>query len=230
MANILPSVAPASGRPVQASIGCAPTARAHPSYSSKRTSAALARVLSRSALFLPDGQYLAFSQGSGIETIGLDLTDPDHPKAGKRETLLPGTSYAPSFSPDGHWLAYSAADSGPSEVYVTPFPSASGKWLVSNSNTAAFMPSWSRNGREIYYQRGDGRIMVVSYTVKSGSFEADPPRVWADRALPMGNNGLAPDGRFAVAIPAEDNRQKQSSHIVFLMNFFDELKRKAPLK
>ena len=29
-------------------------------------------------------------------------------------------------SPDGHWLAYEADDSGPFEIYVTPYPDVGG--------------------------------------------------------------------------------------------------------
>ena len=112
-------------------------------------------------------------------------------------------------------------------MYVTTVPTPRGRWLVSSGGGSR--PVWSRNGRELFYQGLDGRIMVVRYAAVGGSFVADPARVWLDRRLTQGSVlGLAPDGRFAVAIPVEDEQQKPQSHVVFLLNFFDELKRRAP--
>ena len=63
--------------------------------------------------FTPDGRRLAFHQSGGatgrdIWTLPLDLTDPDHPKAGAPELFLatPSDDVEPEFSPDGRWLAY----------------------------------------------------------------------------------------------------------------------------
>jgi hypothetical protein len=44
------------------------------------------------------------------------------------------------------------------------------------------------------------------------------------------NYNLAPDGkRIAVLMPAEASQAQQAqNHVIFLQNFFDELRRKAP--
>jgi len=38
----------------------------------------------------------------------LDISDPDHPKAGNPELFLgtPANENTPTFSPDGRWIAY----------------------------------------------------------------------------------------------------------------------------
>jgi Tol biopolymer transport system component len=63
--------------------------------------------------FSPDGKRLAFAEsraetGYDLWTLPLDLSDPEHPKAGKPElfvrTML--DEYEPAFSPDGQWIAY----------------------------------------------------------------------------------------------------------------------------
>ena len=81
--------------------------------------------------FTPDGRRLAFHQpgagtGRDIWTLPLDLTDPDHPKAGTPELFLatPSDDVEPAFSPDGRWLAYSSGEAGTYEIYVRPFPPA----------------------------------------------------------------------------------------------------------
>jgi hypothetical protein len=77
--------------------------------------------------------------------------------------------------------------------------------------------------------------MVVNYTVQADSFVADKPRQWSEKAIANTYNAsrnvdLVPDGkRFAVVVPAEGGEAEQSrNHVVFLENFFDELRRRVP--
>jgi Tol biopolymer transport system component len=68
------------------------------------------------------------------------------------------------FSPDGRWIAFSAAVSGRSEVYVSPMPAGgqglSARWQVSGNG--GDRPRWRGDGKELYYVRPDGMIMAVS--------------------------------------------------------------------
>ena len=102
-------------------------------------------------------------------------------KAGKPEPFLKSTfnDQAPSFSPDGRWLAYQSNESGKNEVYVRAFPPpSSGKAASGRSPTmAARVPHWSRTGHELVYQSGD-QLMAASYTVNGDTFVAEKPRVW----------------------------------------------------
>jgi hypothetical protein len=79
------------------------------------------------------------------------------------------------------------------------------------------------------YQSGD-QIMAASYTVKGDTFVPEKPRVWI--AQLVGTQwDLAPDGkRVAVLTPVEGaEAPKQEHEVVFLLNFFDELKRRVPV-
>jgi serine/threonine-protein kinase len=190
----------------------------------------------------PDGKRLAFTEnnpesGWDIWTLPLDLSDPDHPKPGRPELFLrtPFAEVQPIFSPDGRWLAYMSLESGRTEVYVRPFPGPGGKWQVSTEG--GLMPVWSRNGRELFYRTLDNRIMVANYTAKGDAFVADRPRLWSEkRFLDTGtftNFDLAPDGKhFAVLMSpdGETEQQRAQTHATFLLNFFDELRRKVPGK
>jgi len=40
---------------------------------------------------------------------------------------------------------------------------------------------------------------------------------------------LAPDGKRFVVLQREEPEQKGPQHVTFLLNFFDELRRRAPL-
>ena len=157
-------------------------------------------------------------------------------KAGKPAQFLQShfVNVNPAFSPDGHWLAYMSNESGNGEVYVRAFPPPAsgqgGQWQISNSGGTG--PRWSRNGRELIYQAGD-QLMKVSYSVKGDSFLAEKPRVWIQK---LGGAGLqtgwdlAPDGkRVVVLTPAGTPEGPKAEHeVTFLLNFFDELRRRAP--
>jgi hypothetical protein len=75
--------------------------------------------------------------------------------------------------------------------------------------------------------------MVVNYTVEGDLFVPSKPRIWYDGKLFYTgtlNLALHPDGkRFAVLQAAEPGAaQKGSVHVAFLLNFFDELRRRIP--
>ena len=193
--------------------------------------------------FSPDGRRLAFREltvdtGADLWTLPLDTSDPEQPKPGKPELFLrtPFNEYDPAFSPDGKWIAYAVLESGRSEVYVRPFhpglPSGSGRWLISNSGGQ--FPIWSRDGRELFYLSADNRIMTVSYTANGDSFTAYKPRLWSNSQLldvqPAWNFDLAPDGKRFAILPRDDSAGEQngSVHITFLLNFFDEVRRRIP--
>jgi serine/threonine-protein kinase len=193
--------------------------------------------------FSPDGKRVAFSErnsgtGSDLWMLPLDTSDPEHPRAGKREEFLRSRFLiqSPSFSPDGRWISYSSTESGRSEIFVQPFrgggQAGSGKWLISTGGGQ--FPIWSRDGRELFYETLDNRIMVAAFTAKGVSFAAEKPRLWSDTQL-LDINGhwnfdLAPDGkRFVVTMRADSTAQPRGSvHVTFLLNFFDELRRRIP--
>ena len=152
-----------------------------------------------------------------IYSVTLDVSDPDHPKPGKPELFLDtqNNERYPALSPDGRWVAYESDESGIYEVYVRPFPlppgRAGGKWQISIGGGA--LPIWSRNGRQLFFQNRDHRIMVTDYEAKNESFDGGKPRLWSDQRLQdvsgIPNYDLAPDDqRFAifpeVKAPAEE--------------------------
>ena len=78
--------------------------------------------------------------------------------------------------------------------------------------------------------------MVAGYTTRGDAFVFDTPQVWSQHPLmdrgspPVGSYDLAPDGkRFAVVLNADGTADpKPVTHLTFLLNFFDELRRRVP--
>ena len=154
-------------------------------------------------------------------------------KPGKPTAFLttPFNELEPMFSPDGRWIAYQSNESGRFEVFVRPFPGPGGKWQISADG--GVFPAWSRTRHEIVYAGPDNRLTVASYTVEGDSFKADKPRVWSERRFTSRPGGrsfdLHPDGeRVALAAVPENESAVRQDKLVFIFNFFDELRRLAP--
>ena len=190
--------------------------------------------------FTPDGRRLAWLESastSGWElwTVSIEQ-DGTGLRAGKPELFLRNAfdNRYPAFSPDGRWVAYTSNEAGTYQVYVRAFPDKGGRWQVSSAGGS--YPLWSPNGHELFFRTGDNQVMVANYTLNGDSFVPDKPRLWSEKR--MVNFGLigtasydiAPDAnRIAALMPVETSESQQAqNHVVFLMNFFDELRRKAP--
>jgi len=191
--------------------------------------------------FSPDGKRLAYSRQAGtLDTFTAPVeAEPGTSGAGfrlgKSEPFLatPLFEGISRFSLDGRWLAYVSDETGIQDVYVRPFPGPGGKWQISTGGGTR--PKWSRNGRELLFQTPDGRVMAVDYTTNGDAFAAGKPRVWSDVRLRnlaiYDNNDIAPDGKRIAAILANDaGGGKALTHLTFLLNFADELQRRAPAK
>ena len=140
-----------------------------------------------------------------------------------------------TFSPDGRFVAYHSDESGQDEIYVRPFPGPGGRELVSIGGGA--YPLWAPHDPELLYV-ANGKIMAARYTISSdGIFRAEKPRAWTDapfnpRSGPVSRGfDLHPDGtRFAFASAGEDDAAARRDHVVLFLNFFDELRRLAPVR
>jgi len=189
--------------------------------------------------FTADGKRLAFVEvnpegRADIWTVPVE-NDGSGLLAGKPEVFLQTRfdERAPSFSPDGRWLAYASNESGSYQVYVRAFPDKGVEWRVSTSG--GMQSFWSHTGRELFFRNNNYQAMVAPYTVQGDSLRLDKPRLWSERVFARAdttrNFDLAPDGKRIVALmPAEDPEgQKPQNHVIFLLNFFDELHRLVPL-
>jgi Tol biopolymer transport system component len=203
------------------------------------------KAMLRPGSWHPSGKVLAYVATmplSGIDIMTLPITGdeiggwrPEQPTAFVNSAAR---EQAPTFSPDGRWLAYSSNESGKDQVYVRPFPGPGARVTVSSVGGVA--ASWSRTRPELVFTAPAADymyvLMVARYRVLNGSLRVDKPRLWAERAprlremLGTRLYALHPDGvRVAIAPPSESEKTAPT-HLTFVLNFFDELQRIAPAK
>jgi serine/threonine-protein kinase len=188
--------------------------------------------------FAPDGKQLAFVEiapatGADIWTVPVK-SDASGLRAGKPEVFLqtPFHERGPTFSPDGRWIAYFSNESGNYRVYVDSFPQKGDKRQVSADGYSS--PAWSRNGKDLFFVqfRAPGQLMAVSYKSRGGSFVTDQPRLWSrEIALFTATKSYesAPDGKRIVVLLPAVTPQEPHDRLIFLLNFFDELRRRVSL-
>ncbi len=78
-------------------------------------------------------------------------------KAGKVYTLTfnPADDWAPAWSPDGKWLAFTSNRDGNPEIYVVNSKGGELRRLTNNP-AGDYQPSWSSDGRVVFYSDRDG--------------------------------------------------------------------------
>ena len=129
-------------------------------------------------------------------------------------------------------MAYDSSDTGTRQVYVVPYPGPGGKWTVSTDGGT--MPRWARNGRELFY-RNRGKMMAVDVQT-SPAFRAGTPKLLFERSggggLLQGSGGIAydvaPDGKRFLIVKPETAQKAQPDQVNVVVNWFEELRRRAP--
>jgi Tol biopolymer transport system component/DNA-binding winged helix-turn-helix (wHTH) protein len=99
--------------------------------------------------FSADGKKIAFESSrtgySEIWTANSDGSDP------VQLTFLNGEAGSPRWSYDGHYVAFDYRPQGRSEVYIADFSGAPPKLFPTNDGVDNFVPSWSHDGKWIYF-------------------------------------------------------------------------------
>jgi len=137
----------------------------------------------------------------------------------------------PAFSPDGPWLAYLSAESGATEVYVSPFPGPGGTLPVSAGGGSG--PRWSATAHELLFWN-KGKIMSVPYTA-GDTFVPGSPRPWARQdGIVWPDFDIHPNGKRLV-IGRDDPEARQAARyaqdkIVFWSGFFHYLRKNVVTK
>jgi len=173
------------------------------------------------ATLSPDGQWLlaqSFQNTWNILRIRLDSAPIAAPYLTSSANEL-----APTFSPDGKWVAIVSDESGRSEVYVRSFPDPSSRIQISVSGGEE--PSWSRDGTRLYYR--EGAALLVARVSLAPTFtllgrDTVLANMQADLAR-VANYDVSGDGKRILAIASDAD----DFQLVVSPNWITELRRRV---
>jgi serine/threonine-protein kinase len=153
----------------------------------------------------------------------------------KLEPLIhgPANELWAEVSPDGRWVAYDSDESGQFEVYVRPYrDDQGGRWQVSAAGGR--QPLWSPNGRELFYRDFSGAMMSVPVAAGTPFTSGHPKRLF--EGADYSGSGASGGGR-TYDISRDGNRflmvryeNQPENPLVVVVNWFEELKRLAPIE
>jgi len=132
------------------------------------------------------------------------------------------------FSPDSRWMAYQSDESGTDEIYVQPLDLSSatgvslgaGKTLISKGG--GMRPIWRRDGKELFYEAPDRKVMAVEVTTKPALQAGVPQPLFQ---VPDANIvwDVSTDGkRFLIPVPVVETAQ---TPITVVLNWTAALKK-----
>ena len=131
---------------------------------------------------------------------------------------------------DARWLAYASTRTGLAEVWVKGYPDGV---PVRVSRSGGFEPTWSADGRELFYLQGTSMMAVAVETAGEFSFGA-PVQLFSEPYFTAPNPGsrsydVARDGRFLMIQPPGGAQGATGlSSIVVVQNWTEELKQRVP--
>jgi Tol biopolymer transport system component len=133
------------------------------------------------------------------------------------------------FSPDGRWMVYESNESGVSQIYVQPFPPTGA--ISQITKEGGNHPLWSPDSKELFYVN-NGRLYSVSiFTTPKLDF-SNPTELPITGFVQNPGAGTrmydTHDGQqFIMLFPPPTTSSGQRPQIQVVLNWFEELKRRA---
>jgi Tol biopolymer transport system component len=147
----------------------------------------------------PDGNLLAYTERTptGVSNMWtLRLSGPPNP-AMVRPSPFHQNDFR--FSPDGRYYTFITYDSGRPELYASP---VSGGVATRVSKDGALIARWSRDGRELLFLSGDGRMISVPIRTTPALDLGAPSTLFSVGSRGWMDFAVALDGkRFLALIP-----------------------------
>jgi Tol biopolymer transport system component len=170
-----------------------------------------------------DGKHLLFSSIDDTGRWDMWVLELDGDEAAGEPRALQKTDFdeiQPRLSPDGRWLAYVSNETGNFEVYVTTFPQAERKWLVSSDG--GLVPRWAPDGSTLYYLATNGMLLGVGVERAGDSLSVSRPRELFDTNVANTTNlayDVLPDGSGFVVNASPSGAGRQTPPLTLVLNW-----------
>ncbi|MGI9064892.1 MAG: protein kinase domain-containing protein [Pyrinomonadaceae bacterium] len=181
--------------------------------------------------FSPDGKTLAFVEVHPTRQRDIWLLPLDGKRKPQPFQITDADEGAPKISPDGHWIAFVSDESGRDEIYVRPIGSPGGKRRISTEGGT--FPVWARNGRELFFLKGD---KLAAVTLDTQTNPVGPERVVLE-APKLGDLQFQADWPFYDVMPDGGHfvmllspQYPSPTHYNVVVNWFEELRQRIPTR
>jgi eukaryotic-like serine/threonine-protein kinase len=138
----------------------------------------------------------------------------------------PGFDFGPRISPDGLWISYASAETGPPQVFISDYPNARRRLQISTNSGG--QAEWNPKGGELFYMDGSGRLQSV--TINLLGPPGKPREVFAEsvsRAHLTQGYVVGADGESFLVVRDID-RGSMRPRITIVENWFAEFSPRQP--
>jgi serine/threonine protein kinase/Tol biopolymer transport system component len=185
-----------------------------------------------------DGKTLLYDVTKGTERSLWTLSFPDR-KATPFDDVHSGGAFGIStnaaFSPNGRWVAYNGeGPTGSFPLVVQPFPTTGERYQI--TAPVAIHPLWSANGKELFFNTGPTGFAGVTVSTQPSFMFGSPVALAKGASAGLGPAGLrifdvSSDGqRFLAVVNATASPIGPAPQIEVILNWFEDLKARAPTK
>jgi hypothetical protein len=181
----------------------------------------------------PDGNTLLIEivKDPGRRLSAFSLRDATIADVGEIAVRDRGATIDATFSPDGHWMAYTGRTGNNFGLMVATFPvTASTPFLIGNG----IHPVWARDGKTLFFRRPTiGDFFATPVTIEPAFSFGVPQRVPAtfpDRQSnsSLRNHDITPDGKFISVISVGQEGSIATPQVNVVLNWTRELEAKVP--
>jgi len=176
----------------------------------------LAPVSGAPTSWSPDGQSILYTEH--LQAFLLPLNGDKKPISAGFPNVY--SQSQATISPDGKYLAFSAADSRGPNVYIQAMPPNVGKWQISVDG--GMQPRWRRDGKELFFLSPDSRMMAVDVSLSATVTPGVPHELFQASA------GIATGQRYDVSADGQRflmySLNRENAPITVVMNWWAGLK------
>jgi len=175
------------------------------------------------------GGTLLFSERAGGTGADLMTLAPDGTVA--PFVVSPASKLGGQYSPDGRMVVYVSDETGHNEIYVRSVANSASATAVSSEGGSE--PLWSRDGKEVFYRRGDV-FMSVGVNLTGDALSIGDTRKLFEMRAATGRTAnhagyaVSPDGKQFLILRPDPRAIPTQINVV--LNWFDELKAKVPAR